>query len=191
MLDLTLLIFLVMDACVIEEIGCSSLSKEPSLLSQWGQVKVPGIHPSMSMSDLVIHLGNCIAEQKGFNGNEQLSRDILEELTRYLLNDSNILASSSDELSLMSRVNSLCCLLQDSAAKSDTNVSNTGEVSTRVQKTKIEVGPPEPPAELNSGSARAMSRKDSVGDLLLHLPRIASLPHILPVVPEDSASGRR
>lgn len=183
-----------MDACTTEEVGVR-LPKEPSLLSQLGEIKVPGIHPSLSMSDLVTHLGHCISEQKGFKdslfpGDEQLNEEILEELTRYLLNDSNI-SASSDEQSLMSRVNSLCCLLQkDTGAKSDTGMPSTGEVSTRVLKTEIEAGPVDELAELNGVHARAMSRKDSVGDLLLNLPRIASLPHILPVVP-DSVGGKR
>ncbi|XP_031385128.1 uncharacterized protein LOC116198985 isoform X2 [Punica granatum] len=179
----------------IEEVG-SNIPKEQSLLSQWGQVKVPGIHPSMSMSDLVTHLGHCISEQKGFAdslfpGDEQLNRDVLEELTRYLLNDSTI-PGTTDEQSLMSRVNSLCNLLQkDAATRADTYVAND-RVFTKVWKSDAGVGPSDPGAELSGGpaTARAMTRKDSVGELLLNLPRIASLPHILPAVPEDSSNGR-
>ncbi|RVW21136.1 hypothetical protein CK203_109954 [Vitis vinifera] len=55
----------------------------------WEQLKVPGLHPSISMSDLMNHIENRISEQMT-SGNPALT---------------------SDEKSL-SRVNSLCCLLQ-------------------------------------------------------------------------------
>ncbi|KAK4761069.1 hypothetical protein SAY87_005962 [Trapa incisa] len=182
----------VMDGCAIEEIGSSSLPKEPSILGPWGQVKVPGSQPSMSLSDLITHISNCITEQNGINGKQQMDRDVLEELTRHLLSDSNMLASSSsDEQSLMSRVNSLCCLLQDPVSNSGTHVPSTVGVSTVVQKTEIEADLPMLLPEFNGGPPRAMLRKDSLGDLLLNLPRIASLPHILPIVPEDSLRGKR
>ncbi|KAF2301539.1 hypothetical protein GH714_025774 [Hevea brasiliensis] len=85
--------------------------------SHWEyQIKVPELQPSMSLSDLVNNHGQRISEQM-ISGNPKISHgdpkngDILEEITRYLLRDSQ-LTSASDEQHLMSRVNSLCCLLQ-------------------------------------------------------------------------------
>ncbi|KAI4376776.1 hypothetical protein MLD38_014494 [Melastoma candidum] len=84
----------------------------------WDQIKVPGLHPSMSMSDLMNHIGQCISEQMG-SGSSSLEdstecRDLLEDIAQYLLSDSQV-ATASDEKSLMARVNSLCSLLQKDA----------------------------------------------------------------------------
>ncbi|OMO73956.1 cc-nbs-lrr resistance protein [Corchorus olitorius] len=53
------------------------------------------------------------------SGEDLQGRDLLEEITQYLLSDSQH-TSASDEQSLMSRVNSLCCLLQKDPAGAPT-----------------------------------------------------------------------
>ena len=115
-------------------------------LNNLDQIKVPELHPSMSMNDIVNHIGNCISEQM-ISGNSASASDneqhkmILDEITQYLLNDSLAIAAS-DELSLMSRVNSLCCLLQkDPAATQDTNLrTNYTDVSENVgEKTNLDL----------------------------------------------------
>ncbi|XP_022714715.1 uncharacterized protein LOC111274370 [Durio zibethinus] len=193
----------VMDTHAIEEIR-GSTAKEGKLLGQWDQIRFPGIHASMSMSDLVNHIGNCICGQMTSSLDDLQSRDILEEITQYLLNDSQ-LTPASDEECLMSRVNSLCCLLQKDSAvepnfqpKEDdaVDVHDYGKivegssVSAPARESKTSEGFPVTMDESNdvSGSKRpqALSRKDSVGDLLLNLPRIASLPQFLFNIMEDS-----
>ncbi|KAD2806136.1 hypothetical protein E3N88_39513 [Mikania micrantha] len=71
------------------------------------------------MSDLVNHIENRITknrtpgDQHPLSHEEQQSLHILEDISRCLFNDSQYMSSTSDEKSIMSRVNSLCCLLQD------------------------------------------------------------------------------
>ncbi|KAF2323041.1 hypothetical protein GH714_032940 [Hevea brasiliensis] len=190
----------VMDNDAAEKIR--SLKRGRQIPSHWDQIKVPGLQPSMSMSDLVNHLGQCISEQMT-SGNPTISNgdlknsDILEEITQYLLSDSQ-LTSASDEQRLMSRVNSLCCLLQrdpgsarnlqaksciDLEVDSKVRRGETKSISTTVCQDKFVESFPVPDDQSNSVSsckqAPTMSRKDSVGDLLLNLPRIASLPQFL------------
>ncbi|KAJ4838844.1 hypothetical protein Tsubulata_033027 [Turnera subulata] len=157
------------------------------------QIKLPGIHQSISMSDLVSHIGNCISEQISGNpvlsGENPRSSEILEEITQYLLSDSQ-LASSSDEQGLMSRVNSLCSLLQKDPAtartlqamsRNDVGLDQDARIGIDYITASAETGPvPEGEVSNISGcKPPAMSRKDSVGELLLNLPRIASLPQFL------------
>ncbi|KAK1407118.1 hypothetical protein QVD17_38729 [Tagetes erecta] len=168
----------VMDMSAIEEIrkaGTEGLKD----FSRWDQIKVPGIHPSMSMSDLVNHIENRITEQR-ITGDRPLSREeqesleILEDISQCLFNDSQHGSTASDEKSLMSKVNSLCCLLQmdptnfpELEPKTDPNRPKlVGDGSSIVEG--------EGDGESKKGTG--MSRKDSVGELLLNLPRIASLP---------------
>ncbi|OMO83328.1 hypothetical protein CCACVL1_11429 [Corchorus capsularis] len=183
----------VMDTPVIKEIRGNA--KEGNLLSQWDQIRFPGLPASMSMSDLVNHIGNCISEQMTSSGEELQGRDLLEEITQCLLSDSQH-TSASDEQYLMSRVNSLCCLLQKDPAVAPTfNIKEDDAVDAREYGKNVEDGSfsASAPVTTNepdevSGSKRpqAMSRKDSVGDLLLNLPRIASLPQFLFNFMEDS-----
>lgn len=122
------------------------------------------------------HLEQCITD----SGNGPTSQEIMD-ITDYLLNDNNLATASSDEKSLMSRVNSLCCLLQqDSPATStvqhqepDRQVSEITQ-SSSVSETLVD-----------DQKQQGMSRKDSFSDLLLHLPRIASLPKFLFDIPES------
>lgn len=181
-----------MDAHEIEEI--KSFGEESSKLhSSWDQLKVPGLHPSMSMSDLVSHIGHCISGKMTsgnpiVSGKQQHPKEVLEEIAQYLFNDSHQhTMASEEEQSLMSRVNSLCCLVQkDSStsmaqnfnAKCDDNFDVNGE--GEMSRTNFNSASA---CETNDVTdfkqAQVMSRKDSFGDLLLSLPRIASLPQFL------------
>ncbi|XP_030461645.1 uncharacterized protein LOC115681736 [Syzygium oleosum] len=176
----------VVDGCAVEEIG-----KAQKLCSQ---IKVPGFHSSMSVSDLVSHIGNCITERRAagdplLSAEELQSTDVMEDLTRYLFSDSQV--SASDERAFLSRVNSLCSLLQkdDSTAghlqttekHNDMDVQNDSTAPAReVAITEERCGSgAEPKNELTRPKRQVMLRNESVGELLLNLPKIASLPHIL------------
>ncbi|KAL4566748.1 hypothetical protein LXL04_030871 [Taraxacum kok-saghyz] len=156
----------VMDTSAIEEI------RKAGKVNNWEQMKVPGIHPSMSMSDLVTHIENRITEQRTTTNHplsleEQESLEILEDISRCLFNDAQYGSSTSDEKSVMSKVNSLCCLLQkDPSTFQDLAKTDNGNESKDGAGVVGE----------DEGGSGKMSRKDSVGDLLLNLPRIASLP---------------
>ncbi|KAI9192651.1 hypothetical protein LWI28_026015 [Acer negundo] len=181
----------------------------------WDQIKLPGIHPSMSMSDLMNHIGHCISEQMT-SGNQPLSEEgpdcheILEDIAQYLLSDTQ-LTTASDEKSLMSRVNSLCCLLQkepgtaqtlqvngetsdgrnDDGIGSNAQLSNTFELMPD-NRTRADIKAPECDTKdvTSSKPTAGMSRKDSFGELLLHLPRIASLPKFLFNISEEDGEGQ-
>uniref|UniRef100_A0A5B7AW36 TRF2/HOY1 PH-like domain-containing protein n=2 Tax=Davidia involucrata TaxID=16924 RepID=A0A5B7AW36_DAVIN len=197
----------VMDTHAIEEIR-SSRAEELKRLSNQDQIKVPGFHPSMSMSDLVSQIEHRISEQRTSNNfilssEEQQSLEILEDINRCLFSDSQY-ASTSDEQSIMSRVNSLCCLLQKDPVtvqnlqvKSDNGpdviddkrICELYSMSASAGESKTAEDFPKPEGEPSDVSGRkqapAMSRKDSVGELLLNLPRIASLPQFLFNILED------
>ncbi|KAL7606397.1 uncharacterized protein LOC111892219 [Lactuca sativa] len=140
------------------------------------EIKVGGVESSMSMSDLVNHIENKIIKHRvpgDHHHNHPLSNEekeslvILEDISRCLFNDAQNGSLASDEQSIMSRVNSLCCLLQtDPETVQDTN-----------QTDKIEKSCDEGDENNNGGGGGGgMRRNDSVGELLLNLPRIASLP---------------
>lgn len=195
------------DTCNTRELASNRL-KEIERLKFLDQIKLPGFHPSMSMSDLVNHIGQCISEQmttvnSGLSIHEEDQNNILEDIAQYLLSDSQV-SPTLDEKTLMSRVDSLCCLLQR-----DPSVTNLQQL-----KSEVSLNLPPPGGKMfdpNCGSASqgdkslkvipdshgesnvrndlqassAMSRKDSLGDLLLDLPRIASLPQFLYDLWED------
>ncbi|KAF7814580.1 uncharacterized protein G2W53_028549 [Senna tora] len=183
-------------------------------LSNLDQIKVPGLHPSMSMTDIVSHIGQCISEQMTsgnpiFTGdNSQHSRLILEEITQYLFNDSQSqVTEASDEQFLMTRVNSLCCLLQrdpSTLASEGTNVRTDLSVGGgKVSESNLDLelsckskvveseGQQGEASGLNKVTNSGIPRKESVGDLLLNLPRIASLPQFLFHTSEDSGNRVR
>ena len=185
---------------VVHEMGENRrITEVSSMARNWEQIKVSGLHPSMSMSDLVNHIGQHISEQMTFtespfvdDGSE--CQEMLNEITRYLLSD-NQLTAASDEASLMSRVDSLCCLLQKEPPavqsfptngveglgyKEDVQLKDAGELRDgRNSESHIKIHPKETKDVSGSMQPSAMSRKDSFADLLLHLPRIASLPKFL------------
>ncbi|KAL9362699.1 hypothetical protein Peur_045484 [Populus x canadensis] len=203
----------VMDTRAIEGSGiCEAVdSKAPR---SWDQIKVPGLRHSMSMTDLMNHIGNCISEQMTsgnqlFSANESECRDILEDIAQCLLSDTQQ-TTSSDEKRIMARVNSLCCLLQkDPASTQNLQVngesffeeSNNGKglqlnctnESPHENKFRGDIRGSEGSSIKDvSGSKQAlgMSRKDSFGDLLLHLPGIASLPKFLFNISEEDGDNQ-
>ncbi|XP_042057800.1 uncharacterized protein LOC121802246 isoform X1 [Salvia splendens] len=176
--------------------------------SNWDQVKAPGLHSSMSMSDLVSHLENRISEQ-GISDNPTLSSEewqslqILDDIKRCLFSESQNLPDS-DEKSLMSRVDSLCCLLQkDSPSGSNTQLKRDNNINLSLMQkgdddesssdgslsTEKKAGDGEDVSGPNQVSS--MSRKDSVGELLLNLPRIASLPQFFFNISDDYGNQAR
>ncbi|KAD2806202.1 hypothetical protein E3N88_39579 [Mikania micrantha] len=183
------LLKIVMDTSASEEIITGDNKELKGL--------VPGLHSSMSMSDLVNHIENRITknrtpgDQHPLSHEEQQSLHILEDISRCLFNDSLYMSSTSDEKSIMSRVNSLCCLLQDPTTVHDLKAEH--ETNNGYEKLAAERSSDEPNlfTEPASGSmvlkesseevddhktTRGIPRIDSVGELLLNLPRIASLP---------------
>ncbi|KAL6012206.1 hypothetical protein ACLOJK_002684 [Asimina triloba] len=197
----------VMDACAVEDNGGSEM-EERKETNQLEQFKIPGLHTSMSMSDLVNHIGQCISEQATspnplFGKERSLSKDMLNELAQHLLSDTQNV-NASDEQSLMSRVNSLCCLLQKDAADQKPKVGgDLGAVGGDDCVNTRPNGFPEYTPENDSAGANAasngcgfqqtpaISRKESVGDLLLNLPRIASLPQFLFNIAEEGDNQAR
>lgn len=159
-------------------------------------LKVKGLRQSMSMTDLVSHIGNCLSEKVtagDIPSDKALEcQDMLDNISQILLSDTQTI-QASDEKSLMKRVNSLCCLLQDPAALStDLLQENVNDDGTDVQSNQpssenMHERERNSPTTTN-GSNPAISRKDSLGDLLLHLPRIASLSKFLFDIAEDEES---
>ncbi|XP_074303239.1 uncharacterized protein LOC141637680 [Silene latifolia] len=149
-----------------------------------------GIRPSMSLSDLVNHIGNCISgqtnsENPSFTEDDSGSRKMLEDITQHLLGDFQF-APFSDEKSLMSRVNSLCSLIHiDGPAVPSFQVLEDGKDSKDPDRGSINV------PDLKHKQVPSMPRIDSLGDLLLQLPRIASLPNFLFDISEDGDSQVR
>ncbi|KAL6996753.1 hypothetical protein U1Q18_006881 [Sarracenia purpurea var. burkii] len=181
----------VMDAHAIEEIRGSRFEELKGLIDQ-DLTKVPGLlHSSMSMSDLVSHFEHRISEQQMTSNNIILSAEerhgleMLEELTRCLFTDSQH-ATTSDEQRIMTRVNSLCCLLQKDSTTTAQN-KKQGDPNSLASSSKVMEDFLTSKGEPNSSfeQAPAMSRKDSLGELLLNLPRIASLPQFLFNISED------
>lgn len=154
------------------------------------------------------HIEHCLSEQMNY-GNPPSSgggpelRDMLDDISQYLLNDN--VAAASDEKSLMSKVNSLCCLLQDPAVVQNTPITEDyaagGPDGEKVlkpnnnhefmhdnrRKTDFKSAE-EDKRDLTGGKqAPGMSRKDSFGELLVHLPRIASLPKFLFNISEENS----
>ncbi|CAN1223807.1 hypothetical protein LINGRAPRIM_LOCUS812, partial [Linum grandiflorum] len=196
----------VMDTHAIEGRG-NFESVDSRAPRNWDQIKVPGMTQSMSMSDLMCHLGNCISEQMN-SGNASLaadaeeSREILSDIAQYLLSDTQ-LTTAADEKRLMARVDSLCCLLQKDPTSSQ-NLQTIGEESNKESENGDDEKrlmarvnslccllqkDPTPSQNLQEASSSkqsmGMSRKDSFGELLLHLPRIASLPKFLFHISEE------
>ncbi|XP_019457001.1 PREDICTED: uncharacterized protein LOC109357474 [Lupinus angustifolius] len=160
------------------------------LLSNLDQIKLPGLNPSMSMNDLVNHIGNCILEQC----DSQYNRSILEEFTQSLFNDTQLITAASDEQYVMSRVNSLYSLLQKDPSIEDTTMMNHNIDTTHASisascKSKEVEFEGQKDDDYGFKHESGISRKESVGELLNNLPRIASLPQFLYHMPQDSGSN--
>ncbi|XP_020083117.1 uncharacterized protein LOC109706590 isoform X2 [Ananas comosus] len=170
----------------------------------WEQLKVPRLRGSMSVDDLVNHIGNCISEQIISSGNASLppsalpTKEMLEDVAQYLLSDNTqaSVPSDDDEISLMARVNSLCCLIQkDGTAAAQNPKENGGSI--------MDVGDDsdgssddeaESAQEAESGleaKPQPITRKESFGELLMNLPRIASFPQFLFKISEDAENEAR
>ncbi|KAL6911621.1 hypothetical protein ACP4OV_000426 [Aristida adscensionis] len=178
----------------------SGVPQEPKISSWQNQLKVPGMRASMSVDDLVSHLGNCITEHRTTGNpplpnNEEQSKEVLEEIVEYLFTDTQGPPASDDKY-LMARVDSFYSLLEkDTEPCPITKSESTGCGN----KSAVEVNSDGSDEELNSETAGktavgsrsteppAISRKDSFGDLMLNLPRIASIPQFLFDIPEDSS----
>uniref|UniRef100_A0A2C9W1D7 TRF2/HOY1 PH-like domain-containing protein n=1 Tax=Manihot esculenta TaxID=3983 RepID=A0A2C9W1D7_MANES len=171
------------------------------LPSYWDQIKVPGFQPFMSTSGPENHLEQCISEQMTpcnprISHDNAKNSDILEEITEFLLSDSQ-LVSASDEQHLMPRVDSLCCLLERDLASAgnlqtksfiDLEVDDDGSIGENKSISRaacldkfVESFPV--PKDLSDSissceQAPTTSSKDSFGELLLDLPRIDSLPKL-------------
>ncbi|CAH2077429.1 unnamed protein product [Thlaspi arvense] len=152
------------------------------------QIKVPGLHQSMSVSDFV----GFLSDSAGGSYPEHMEK--FENMKQQLLSD-NIQFDTPDEKSLMPRVNSLFNLLYK-----DPNVATNSQLNT-----EISVGLKPEPNDLkgivsdnnnnrvvdpaSSSKPQGMLRKDSFGDLLLHLPRITSLPKFLSNISEEDGDA--
>ncbi|KAM0939188.1 hypothetical protein DsansV1_C21g0167921 [Dioscorea sansibarensis] len=118
------------------------------------------------------------------NPADGFSKELLEEISQHLLSDNPIL-SASDELLIMSKVNSFCSLLQ----KDDNGTVNNDDNEPRLMMIPGQASETNglfdfPTMDTNRTETSpckqpSLSRKESVGDLLVHLPRIASLPKFL------------
>ncbi|KAH1117228.1 hypothetical protein AAZX31_17G069300 [Glycine max] len=176
------------------------------------QIKLPGLQPSMSVSDFIGHIEHCLSEQitsgnPSFCGGRSELQEMLEEIAQHLLNDNQVI-TTSDEISLMTRVNSLCCLLQkdpaglQSSHDKESAVAEGPDDEKRIQlshdlesmqnnKIKMDVKPAEEDFRDASGSKQTlgMSRKDSFAELLHQLPRIASLSKFLFDISEEDSDS--
>ncbi|KAL3535162.1 hypothetical protein ACH5RR_003623 [Cinchona calisaya] len=174
------------------------------------QLKVSGLRPSMSMTDLVSHIGNHISEQvtSGSIPSEKAleCRNILENIAQILLSDTQNVAASDEKL--LKKVNSLCCLLQDPAGASSTQVEVENLLEGPLTGRDAELNFPcdfmyemkahddvvssvDPKDMLGSKQTPTIPRRDSLGDLLLHLPHIASFPKFLFDIAEADESKFR
>ncbi|ESQ46362.1 hypothetical protein EUTSA_v10000158mg [Eutrema salsugineum] len=147
----------VMDTRAIEGVGASSINSRNT--TDWN-IKVPGLHQSISMNDLLTLLSDQANPE-------------FEEMKQLLLSDTHPENNTSDEKSVMSKVNSFYNLLQSAANTNDGKETGV-EGNNRVLD----------PAS-SSSKTQGMSRKDSFTDLLVHLPRITSLPKFLFNISEE------
>jgi hypothetical protein len=117
----------------------------------------------MSKSDIMNHischiygqLNSSSQNQPNTSNEDNLIKAQFEELAQHLLADSQNPTAATDEKYLMSRVDSLCCLIQKDEHENRDLVRN------------------------NTESKADLKPNDSFGDLLMSLPRIASYPHFL------------
>ncbi|KAL1210511.1 hypothetical protein V5N11_006834 [Cardamine amara subsp. amara] len=167
-----------------------ALLSDSKNISDSSQIKVPGLHQSMSVSDFV----GFLSDSAGGNHPEHMEK--FEIMKQQLLSD-NIQFDTPDEKSLMPRVNSLFNLLYK-----DPNVAGNSQLNTG-----ISVGLKSEPNHLkgivsdnnnnsnrvfepaSSSKPQGMLRKDSFSDLLLHLPRITSLPKFLSNISEEDGDA--
>ncbi|KAF5725893.1 hypothetical protein HS088_TW23G00625 [Tripterygium wilfordii] len=122
---------------------------------------------------------------------------MLEDIAQYLFSDGP-LTPPSYEKCLMSRVNSLCCRLQkDPSLAQSSQLNGASCIEEPIEKADVQLNHGDMKASEKgvkdvspSKQTSAMSRKDSFGHLLLHLPRIASLPKFLFNISEEDGEGQ-
>ncbi|XP_009623108.1 uncharacterized protein [Nicotiana tomentosiformis] len=191
----------VMDTPAIEG-NANSIGYDPHGMRNFGQLKVPGLRPSMSMTDLVSHIENCISEQISFGNlpsDQALEcKGMLEDIAHVWLSDTQ--CTTSDEKSLLKKVNSLCCLLQDPSASHESHFNGENHLQKPIQSNdacsssacESKGNDAEDAKDFAGGKLTpSIPRRDSFGDLLLHLPRIASLPKFLFDIAEDDENQTR
>ncbi|XP_073002006.1 uncharacterized protein [Typha latifolia] len=188
----------VMDSQEIEE----NASGETKVLKDLG---LPG-RPSTSVGNFTNHLGHR-PSGKINSGNPLafseylLNKKTLKELSQYLFSDS-LISLPSDEKSLMSRVNSLCCLLQKDPStfqnlqvETSDGAASGDSMDTDISERKPVINPVVTANEANDSfefkHTGSIARKESFGELLMHLPRIASLPQFMYNIDEDTENQRR
>nr|TKW32185.1 hypothetical protein SEVIR_2G153700v2 [Setaria viridis] len=164
----------VASAHLIKQDGTSVECEPHTSILNWNGFRVPGISRSMSKSEIANHIGYHLYKQM-YSGN--------------LPATDAVTASLADERMLMSRVNSLCCLIQrDSGSGHATpGVSGTNEIYERKSQTSVPLvrgdgsNKPLPPEESFGDllTKPLPPRQESFGDLLTNLPRISSFPHFL------------
>ncbi|XP_024960646.1 uncharacterized protein LOC112501194 [Cynara cardunculus var. scolymus] len=96
----------------------SVMPTDPEGQKDMEQMTIPQLPATISVSDLV----NGLSEQQPFRNQpfsdnhvsgQETPKDMLANISQILLSDNHLTAAASDEKTLMSRVNSLCCLIQD------------------------------------------------------------------------------
>lgn len=173
----------------VNAVGCEGTN----LQNSWDQLKASGLRPSMSVSDFVSQLEQCISEQIT-SGNPHLSgatmpaKVMLEELVQHLFSDSQVPAS--DENSVMTKVNSFCSLLQKDGGmvqSQQTKGASTSAGASVLYNDSLEHMLVQE-EDTGTKNATGMSRIDSFGEFLMHLPRIASLPQFLFNIAEEDCN---
>ncbi|WZZ18400.1 hypothetical protein YC2023_111489 [Brassica napus] len=130
------------------------------------------IHQSISMNDFLAFL----SDQANCENNPEF-----EDMKQLLLSDTQ--TETSDEKSVMSKVNSFYNLLETAANDGkEIGLDNNNNSNKRHNKTE------EGSIVLDHASS-SMSRKDSFSDLLAHLPRITSLPKFLFNISEEDGDA--
>ncbi|KAK3155509.1 hypothetical protein QOZ80_2BG0204110 [Eleusine coracana subsp. coracana] len=173
----------------------SRVPQEPKNPNWRNELKKAELRASMSLNNFVNHFGDCMAEQRTVDNpplanNEEQSREKLRDLAQCLFSETQGLAASNDKC-LMARVQSFYSLLENNSVPS-AMTRPEGKDSSNIDV--VELDSDYSDEDLKSSNHRkpigvtespAISRKDSFGDLLLSLPRIASIPQFLFDIPED------
>ncbi|CAN8314900.1 unnamed protein product [Cochlearia groenlandica] len=154
----------VMDARAIEGVGSRNTT-------DWSQIQVPGLRQSISMNDFLA----LLSDQASGDNTE------FEEMKQLLLSDTQPDNTLSDERSVMSKVNSFYNLLQSATNSNEIGLDNNNKTEGhhRVHH--------EHASSSNKPQGNMPSRKDSFSDLLIHLPRITSLPKFLFNISEEDS----
>ncbi|CAN8229894.1 unnamed protein product [Cochlearia groenlandica] len=178
----------VIDARANEGIGSAQAVNSRNTM-ECGQNKVPGLHQSMSLSDFLSILSDSNPTDPSHHEDEHQER--FETMKQQLLSD-NIQFDAPDEKSLMPRVNSLFNLLYkdpNAAANSHANTEISMGSKSEANDMKGFVSDNRVHDLASSSKPQGMPRKDSFSDLLLHLPRITSLPKFLSNISEEDGDA--